>query len=241
MPKAWAWFLNPRELQARSVREHLAMLLRAKPEMVSFHFGLPHSEIVQAIKDAGIFIISSATTVAEAKTLEECGVDAIIAQGTEAGGHRGTFSGVDISMQPGLFALLPQVVDAVSVPVIAAGGVADGRQVAAAFMLGASAVQLGTAFLRCEEANVLDAHRAALREANDACTIVTDMITGRPARIHQKQAGGRSYRFGAGAGIISRADEPDGASQRKRRQGVHTHAGRTVGCARQRHECGSLD
>jgi len=82
----------------------------------------------------------------------------------------------------GLFALLPQVVDAVSVPVIAAGGVADGRQVAAAFMLGASAVQMGTAFLRCEEANVHDAHRAALREANDACTIVTDMITGRPAR-----------------------------------------------------------
>jgi len=162
--------------------EHLAMLLRAKPEMVSFHFGLPRPEIVHAIKDAGIFVISSATTVAEARTLEERGVDAVIAQGTEAGGHRGTFSGVDISMQPGLFALLPQVVDAVRVPVIAAGGVADGRQVAAAFMLGASAVQLGTAFLRCEEANVLDAHRAALRNADEACTIVTDMITGRPAR-----------------------------------------------------------
>jgi nitronate monooxygenase len=109
-------------------------------------------------------------------------VDAIIAQGTEAGGHRGTFTGVDVGAQSGLFALLPQVVDAVSVPVIAAGGVADGRQVAAAFMLGASGVQLGSAFLRCEEANVLDAHRAALREANDASTIVTDMITGRPAR-----------------------------------------------------------
>ena len=114
--------------------------------------------------------------------LEERGVDAIIAQGTEAGGHRGTFTGVDISMQPGLFALLPQVVDAVRVPVIAAGGVADGRTVAAAFVLGASAVQLGTAFLRCEEANVVDAHRAALREPTDACTVVTDMITGRPAR-----------------------------------------------------------
>ena len=162
--------------------EHLAMLLRAKPEMVSFHFGLPRPEIVQPIKEAGIFVISSATTVAEARILEDRGVDAIIAQGTEAGGHRGTFTGVDVSMQPGLFALLPQVVDAVNVPVVAAGGVADGRQMAAAIMLGASAVQLGTAFLRCEEANVLDAHRAALRDAHDACTIVTDMMTGRPAR-----------------------------------------------------------
>jgi nitronate monooxygenase len=150
--------------------------------MVSFHFGVPQPEVIDAIKGAGIFIISSATTVAEAKILEQRGVDAIIAQGTEAGGHRGTFTGVDMSMQPGLFALLPQVVDAVKVPVIAAGGVADGRTMAAALVLGASAVQLGTAFLRCEEANVLDAHRAALRDANDACTVVTDMITGRPAR-----------------------------------------------------------
>ena len=173
---------EPKGAASEVSAEHMAMLMRAKPEVVSFHFGLPEPEIVQAIKGAGIFIISSATTVAEARTLEQRGVDAIIAQGAEAGGHRGMFSGVDISMQPGLLALLPQVVDAVSVPVIAAGGVADGRQVAAAFMLGASAVQMGTAFLRCEEANVPDAHRAALREANDACTIVTDMLTGRPAR-----------------------------------------------------------
>jgi nitronate monooxygenase len=173
---------QPKGAASEVSREHLAMLLRAKPEMVSFHFGLPRPDVVQAIKGAGIFVISSATTVAEARTLEQCGVDAVIAQGTEAGGHRGTFTGVDMSMQPGLLALLPQVVDAVSVPVIAAGGIVDGRQVAAAFMLGASAVQLGTAFLRCEEANVLEAHRAAMREASDACTIVTDMITGRPAR-----------------------------------------------------------
>ncbi|MFZ1106390.1 MAG: nitronate monooxygenase family protein [Hyphomicrobiaceae bacterium] len=162
--------------------EHLAMVLRAKPQMVSFHFGLPKQEVVDAIKSAGIFVISSATTAAEARMLEQRGVDAVIAQGTEAGGHRGTFTGVDMSMQPGLFALLPQVADAVRVPVIAAGGIADGRTVAAALVLGASGVQLGTAFLRCEEANVLDAHRAALREATDACTIVTDTITGRPAR-----------------------------------------------------------
>jgi nitronate monooxygenase len=159
------------------------MLMRAKPEMVSFHFGLPAPEVLRAIRDAGIFVVSSATTVAEARALEAQGVDAIIAQGTEAGGHRGTFTGIDMTMQPGLFALLPQVVDAVRVPVIAAGGVADGRTAAAAFVLGASAVQLGTAFLRCDEANVSGAHRSALAEADDASTLVTDVISGRPARF----------------------------------------------------------
>jgi nitronate monooxygenase len=162
--------------------EHLAMLLEARPEVVSFHFGLPRPAVVRAIKDAGIFIQSSATSVAEAKRLEAEGVDAVIAQGTEAGGHRATFSGVDMSMQAGLFALLPQVVDAVRVPVIAAGGVSDGRTAAAAFMLGASAVQMGTAFLLCEEANVQPAHREALAQANESCTVVTDVVSGRPAR-----------------------------------------------------------
>jgi nitronate monooxygenase len=162
--------------------EHVALLLETKPEVVSFHFGLPDPNVLEALKSAGIFIISSATTVAEALILEQSGVDAIIAQGIEAGGHRATFTGIDISMQPGLFSLLPQLVDAVRVPVIAAGGVADGRTAAAAFVLGASAVQLGTAFLRCEEADVRDAHRAALAAADDACTIVTDVISGRPCR-----------------------------------------------------------
>ncbi len=163
--------------------EHLAMLREAKPEVVSFHFGLPERDIVQAIKAAGIFILSSATTVAEARTLEANGVDCVIAQGTEAGGHRGTFTGVDVGMQPGLFALLPQVVDAVRVPVVAAGGISDGRAIAAAFMLGASGVQVGTAFLRCGEAAVPDAHRAALDTAGDAGTIITDAVSGRPARF----------------------------------------------------------
>jgi nitronate monooxygenase len=162
---------------------HLAMLQRAEPEVVSFHFGLPDDETLRAVKKCGAFVIASATTAAEARILEARGVDAVIAQGAEAGGHRGTFTGVDIAMQPGLFALLPQVVDAVRLPVIAAGGIADGRGVAAAFMLGASGVQLGTAFLRTDEANVTDEHRAALGEATDADTLVTPAISGRPARF----------------------------------------------------------
>ena len=162
--------------------EHVALMLETKPEAVSFHFGLPEPGVIDALKAAGIFILSSATTVAEARLLEKRGVDAIIAQGTEAGGHRSTFTGVDVGMQPGLFALLPQIVDAVRLPVIAAGGIADGRTAAAAFMLGASAVQVGTAFLHCEEADVRDAHRTALAEASDDCTVVTDVISGRPCR-----------------------------------------------------------
>lgn len=167
--------------------EHVALLLETKPEAVSFHFGLPQPEIIDALKSAGIFILSSATTVAEARLLEHRGCDAIVAQGAEAGGHRATFTDVAMGMQPGLFSLLPQVVDAVRVPVIAAGGVADGRTAAAAFMLGASAVQLGTAFLLCEEAEVRDAHRAALAAADDACTVLTDVISGRPCRYIRNQ------------------------------------------------------
>src|SRR5262249_55634702 len=162
--------------------DHVALLLDTQPEVVSFHFGLPEPAVLHALKSAGAFIISSATTVAEARALAAAGVDAIIAQGTEAGGHRATFTGVDISMQPGLFARLPRILDAVGGRVSAAGGVADGRTAAAAFMLGASAVQLGTAFLLCEEAEVREAHRAALASADDAATVVTDVISGRPCR-----------------------------------------------------------
>jgi nitronate monooxygenase len=161
----------------------LDVLRRLRPEVVSFHFGLPNEEVLTAIKQAGVFVICSATTVTEAKELEARGMDAIIAQGTEAGGHRGTFSETDVSMQPGLFSLLPQVVDAVRVPVIAAGGIADGRGIAAALMLGASAVQIGTAFLRCAEADVSEQHRAKLAGASDSSTIVSNVVTGRPARF----------------------------------------------------------
>lgn len=162
--------------------DRLTVLLDIKPAVTSFHFGLPEPEMVKALKDAGCVILCSATTVAEAKWLEAASVDAIIAQGWEAGGHRGSF---DVSFEDvgvGSMALIPQVVDAVDVPVIAAGGIADGRGIAAAFALGASGVQLGTAFLSCPEAQVRDVHRAALRHASDQDTRLTRAITGRPAR-----------------------------------------------------------
>jgi nitronate monooxygenase len=163
--------------------EHLEVLKEVKPEVISFHFGLPDQKIIEELRAANIYILCSATTVAEAKYLEAKGVDCVIAQGIEAGGHRGTFSNVDISMQSGLFSLLPQIVDAVKVPVIAAGGISDGRTIAAALMLGASGVLAGTAFLRCPEANVPDAHRFALSTAKEASTILTDVVSGLHARF----------------------------------------------------------
>ena len=125
-----------------------------RPEVVSFHFGLPERALLERVRATGAKIISSATTVDEARWLEDQGCDAIIAQGYEAGGHRGVFLTDDISTQAGTMALVPQVVDAVKVPVIAAGGIADARGIVAAFALGASAVQIGTAYLFCPEAKV---------------------------------------------------------------------------------------
>jgi nitronate monooxygenase len=151
------------------------------PEVVSFHFGLPEPRLLQRMRAAGARIISSATTVAEARQLEAEGCDAIIAQGAEAGGHRGMFLSDDAGTQVGTMVLVPQVVDAVHVPVIAAGGIADGRGVAAAFLLGAAAVQLGTAYLLCPEAKVSALHRTALQSA-DRPTALTNVLTGRPAR-----------------------------------------------------------
>src|SRR6476659_4495393 len=153
-----------------------------KPEIVSFHFGLPDQALLRRVKAAGCVVIACATIVREAIWLEENGADAIIAQGAEAGGHRGMFLTQNIAEQPGTFALVPQVVDAVKVPVIAAGGIMDGRGIAAAFALGAAAVQLGTAYLRCPEAKISAPHRAALRAARDDGTAVTNLMTGRPAR-----------------------------------------------------------
>jgi nitronate monooxygenase len=159
-----------------------AVVEELKPEVVSFHFGLPSPDLVKRVKAAGCIMMSSATTVKEAIWLEENGADVIIAQGAEAGGHRGMFLTENISEQPGTFALVPQVVDAVKVPVIAAGGIADGRGIAAAFALGASGVQIGTAYLRCPESKVIAPARAALAQATDETTVITNVMTGRPAR-----------------------------------------------------------
>lgn len=159
-----------------------ALVESFRPEVVSFHFGLPGEALLARVKAAGAKVISSATTAAEAVWLENRGCDAIIAQGSEAGGHRGIFLGVDISSQPGTMALVPQVVDVVKVPVIAAGGIADARGIVAALALGASAVQIGTAFLFCPEARLSAPHRAALARAADDQTVLTRVFTGRPAR-----------------------------------------------------------
>ena len=153
-----------------------------KPEIASFHFGLPEPSLLARVKAAGCKVISSATTVREAIWLEENGADAIIAQGAEAGGHRGMFLTENISEQPGTFALVPQVADAVHVPVIAAGGIADGRGIAAAFALGAAGVQIGTAYLRCPESRVSAPARMALAQGRDDSTVITNVMTGRPAR-----------------------------------------------------------
>lgn len=154
----------------------------ARPAVVSFHFGLPETSLLNRVRQTGAMIFSSATSVKEALWLEARGVDAIIAQGNEAGGHRGMFLTSDIHAQPGLFALLPQIVDAVRVPVIAAGGIADGRGIAAALALGASAAQIGTAYLLTPEAGRSAIHKQAIKDAQDDSTRVTNLYTGRPAR-----------------------------------------------------------
>jgi nitronate monooxygenase len=158
------------------------LLLEFRPKVASFHFGLPEEALLKPLRDAGILIVSSATTVDEARWLEGRGVDAVIAQGAEAGGHRGMFLTDDIASQPGTMALVPQVVDAVKVPVIAAGGIADGRGVAAALALGAAGVQIGTAFLLSPEAKVSQVHRTALKSKSADVTALTNVFTGRPAR-----------------------------------------------------------
>jgi len=163
--------------------EDAAEVLAAfKPKVVSFHFGLPAAALLQRVRSMGAKILSSATTVEEARWLESRGVDAIIAQGLEAGGHRGLFLSDDLTTQMGAFALLPQIVRAVRVPVIAAGGIADRQGIAAAMALGAAGVQIGTAYLLSAEATTTSVHRAALKSEAARHTALTNLFTGRPAR-----------------------------------------------------------
>lgn len=159
-----------------------AVVEELKPEIVSFHFGLPPDDLLKRVRATGAKMTSSATTVAEARWLEERGCDAVIAMGNEAGGHRGMFLSEDVTQQVGTFALVPQIVDALKIPVIAAGGVGDARGLVAALALGASAVQIGTAYLYSPEAKVSAVHRQALANVTDDGTALTNLFTGRPAR-----------------------------------------------------------
>jgi nitronate monooxygenase len=159
-----------------------ALVEEFKPRVVSFHFGLPREDLMARTKAAGAIVIASATTVAEAIWLEQHGADAVIAQGAEAGGHRGIFLDENVASQPGTIALVPQVVDAVRVPVIAAGGIGDGRGIAAALVLGAAAVQIGSAYLLTPETTISPVYREAMKGARDDATAITNVFTGRPAR-----------------------------------------------------------
>jgi nitronate monooxygenase len=179
--------IDPETASAGPVRapftaEAARVLADFRPAVVSFQFGLPESYLLKMAKDLGAKIFSSATTVEEARWLEAHGVDVVIAQGLEAGGHRGNFLSGDMASQLGTFALVPQVVGAVKVPVIAAGGIADAKGVAAAMALGAAGVQVGTAYLLCPEASTSAVHRAALRSEAACRTAVTNIFSGRPAR-----------------------------------------------------------
>ena len=159
-----------------------ALMAEFQPRVVSFHFGLPAPELLQALKSQGTFVLSSATTLREALWLQEHDADAVIAQGLEAGGHRGHFLSDDLTEQLGTFALLPQLVAALRVPVIAAGGIADAAGVRAAMALGAAGVQVGTAYLCADEATTSALHRAALQSDAARHTALTNCFTGRPAR-----------------------------------------------------------
>ncbi|HKU85191.1 MAG TPA: nitronate monooxygenase [Casimicrobiaceae bacterium] len=162
--------------------EAAALLEQFRPAVVSFHFGLPPEPLLSRVRAIGARVLASATTVPEARWLEGRGVDAIIAQGLEAGGHRGIFQSDDLTTQSGTLALLPQVVRAVGVPVIAAGGIADAGGMRAALALGAAGVQAGTAYLLCPEATTSAIHREALASERAQHTAVTNVFTGRPAR-----------------------------------------------------------
>ena len=160
----------------------LAALLETKPEIVSFHFGAPSRETIAALHAAGVVLLGSATSLAEARALVEAGVDAVVAQGWEAGGHRGAFDPRADDDRLGTFALTRLLVRGLDVPVIAAGGIMDGAGVAAALALGAAAAQLGTAFVPCDESQADSGYRAALASEAAHHTVMTSVVSGRAAR-----------------------------------------------------------
>jgi nitronate monooxygenase len=170
------------ETASYTLREQLIVALESGASAFSFTFGIFPADAIAAIRERGMLSMGTATTVDEAVALEQAGVDAVIAQGSEAGGHRGTFSGDFSAAMIGTISLVPQIVDAVRLPVIASGGIMDGRGIAAALALGASAVQLGTAFLTCDEAGIPDAYKNAIQQAHEDQTRVTRCFSGRPAR-----------------------------------------------------------
>jgi nitronate monooxygenase len=181
------WGIDPARVSAGPGRHPfdaamVELLRELRPPVVSFHFGLPPADWLAPLREWGCRILASATTVEEARWLQARGVDAVIAQGLEAGGHRGMFLSDDLTLQMGTFALLPQIVAAVELPVIAAGGIADAQGVAAAMALGAAGVQIGTAYLLCPEADTRPVHREALRSPAALHTALTNVFTGRPAR-----------------------------------------------------------
>lgn len=172
------------ELECETFNEsRMELLLEIQPKVISFHVGVPPAEMIKALQDIGSVIFCSATTVAEARQLVEAGVDVVVAQGSEAGGNRGSLNDSRDDFAIGTLALVPQIADAVDVPVVAAGGIAEGRGIAATFALGASGVQLGTAFLSCPEANVSHAYRRALKTATDDGTRITRAFSGHPSRV----------------------------------------------------------
>jgi nitronate monooxygenase len=160
----------------------LQMLLETRPKVVSFHFGLPPAATIKALKDAGIILFASATNLAEARAIQDIGIDAVVAQGYEAGGHRGIFDPDAPDTQLSMLALTELLVDRLHVPVIAAGGIMNGAGIAAALRLGAAAAQLGTAFIGCPESDADQGYRAALKSDAAQHTVMTKAISGRPAR-----------------------------------------------------------
>ena len=177
-PSGW----KPMSVSFNDDDDVLDVLLATKPPVISFHFGLPEPKRLEALRTFDPIFLASATTVAEARQVEAAGIHAIVAQGYEAGGHRGIFDERKGDKQIGTMALVPMIASAVSIPVIAAGGIADGRGIAAALSLGAGAAQMGTAFITCTESAANDAYRESVLSERATYTEVTDVISGRPAR-----------------------------------------------------------